>query len=164
MRSLLKTIVPSTSPKAKPSFLLTNAPFTSQVPLMLSDLLSPSSRVELTAGLAISRARYLEAQVLIARCRALFAAAIAPFDLLLTASAAGEAPAGLENTGEAMFNRWASGLLVPCLNLPGLTGPRGLPVGIQLMGALDDDLRLLRCAKWIAAHVAGLAASPCPSA
>ena len=52
-----------------------------------------------------------------------------------------------------MFNRWGSGLLVPCLNLPGFTGPRGLPVGIQLMGALDDDLRLLRFAKWIAARI-----------
>jgi Asp-tRNA(Asn)/Glu-tRNA(Gln) amidotransferase A subunit family amidase len=120
-----------------------------------SELLSPSSQAELAAGMAISRTRYLEAQALIARCRASFAAAIASFDLLLTASAAGEAPAGLENTGEAMFNRWGSGLLVPCLNLPGFAGPRGLPVGIQLMGALDDDLRLLRFAKWIAAHIAG---------
>jgi Asp-tRNA(Asn)/Glu-tRNA(Gln) amidotransferase A subunit family amidase len=52
-----------------------------------------------------------------------------------------------------MFNRWTSGLLVPCLNLPGFTGPNGLPVGIQVMGAIDDDVRLLRAAKWIVAHV-----------
>jgi Asp-tRNA(Asn)/Glu-tRNA(Gln) amidotransferase A subunit family amidase len=90
---------------------------------------------------------------IVARCRTLFAAAIAPFDLLLAASAPGEAPAGLGNTGEAMFNRWSSGLLVPCLNLPGFTGPNGLPVGVQVIGALDDDARLLRAAKWIAARV-----------
>ena len=74
-----------------------------------ADLLSPSSREELTAGAAIPRRRYLEAQALIARCRTLFATAIAPFDLLLSASAPGEAPAGLDNTGEAMFNRLVLG-------------------------------------------------------
>jgi amidase len=118
-----------------------------------ADLLSPSSRAELEDGAAIPRQRYLEAQALLARCRSLFAAAIAPFDLLLTASALGEAPAGLESTGEATFNRWGSGLLVPCVNLPGFTGPSALPVGIQLMGAIEDDVRLLRAAKWIAAHI-----------
>ena len=118
-----------------------------------ADLLSPSSREELAAGAAIPRQRYLEAQALLARCRTLFAAAMAPFDLLLSASAPGEAPAGLDNTGEAMFNRWCSGLLVPCLSLPAFTGPHGLPVGIQVIGAIGDDLRLLRAAKWIAEHV-----------
>jgi Asp-tRNA(Asn)/Glu-tRNA(Gln) amidotransferase A subunit family amidase len=73
--------------------------------------------------------------------------------VLLTASAPGEAPAGLDDTGEAMFNRWGSGLLVPCLNLPAFTGPQGLPVGIQLMGAIGEDARLLHAAKWIAGRV-----------
>jgi Asp-tRNA(Asn)/Glu-tRNA(Gln) amidotransferase A subunit family amidase len=57
-----------------------------------------------------------------------------------------------------MFNRWGSGLRVPCLNLPGFAGPNGLPVGIQLIAAIDDDRRLLRCAKWIAAHVMSIEA------
>jgi len=122
-----------------------------------AELLSPSSRRELEAGAAIPRQRYLAAQVLLARCRALFAAAIAPFDALLTASAPGEAPAGLDDTGEAMFNRWGSGLLVPCVNLPAFTGPKGLPVGIQLMGAIGEDDRLLRAAKWIVARVGDVA-------
>ncbi len=118
-----------------------------------ADLLSPSSRAELAAGAAIARTRYLEAQALLARCRAIFAAAIARFDVLLSPSAPGEAPGGLDDTGEAMFNRWGSGLLVPCLNLPGFTGANGLPVGVQLIGGLGEDLRLLRCAKWIAALI-----------
>ena len=118
-----------------------------------ADSLSPSSRAELAAGAAITRRRYLEAQGLLARCRELFATAIARFDVFLSASAPGEAPRGLHDTGEATFNRWGSGLLVPCLNLPGFTGKSGLPVGVQLMGALGEDLRLLRCAKWIAARI-----------
>ncbi|MEO8133639.1 MAG: amidase [Betaproteobacteria bacterium] len=114
------------------------------------DLLSLSSRTELAVGWALQRSRYLEAQALIARCRSLFAAAIAPYDLLLGASAQGEAPIGLHNTGEAMFNRLTSGLGVPCLSLPGYAGPNGLPVGVQVIGAMEDDVRLLRAAKWIA--------------
>jgi len=118
-----------------------------------ADLLSPSSRAELAAGASIPRTRYLEAQASIVRCRALFADAIARFDFLLTASAPGEAPEGLGDTGEAMFNRWGSGLRVPCVNLAGFKGPHGLPVGIQLMGAIDDDSRLLHCAKWMETRV-----------
>ncbi len=67
--------------------------------------------------------------------------------------AQGEAPQGLGNTGEAMCNRLCSGLGVPGLNLPGFTGAHGLPVGVQVIGAIGDDLRLLRAAKWIAARV-----------
>ena len=117
-----------------------------------ADALSPSSREELLRGAAIPRRLYLEAQALLARCRDLFADAIARFDVLLTASAPGEAPT-LDSTGEAMFNRWTSGLLVPCVNLPGFTGPTNLPVGVQLIGAFNDDARLLRTAKWIAGRI-----------
>ena len=118
-----------------------------------SDLLSPSLREELEAGLALTRSRYLEAQALIARCRALFATTIAPYDCLLGASAPGEAPRGLHHTGEATFNRLTSGLHVPCITLPGFTGPNGLPVGVQLIGAIGDDTRLLRTAKWVAGRL-----------
>ena len=124
-----------------------------------AEALSLSSREELAAGAATPRRRYLDALALIARCRTLFAAAIAPFDALLTASAPGEAPLGLDNTGEAMFNRLCSGLGVPCLNLPGFAGPNGLPVGIQVIGAIADDARLLRAAKWIAGRVGDAAGS-----
>ena len=90
---------------------------------------------------------------MIVRCRTQFAATIAPFDLLLSASAPGEAPLGLDDVGDAIFNRLCSGLRVPCINLPAFSGPNGLPVGIQLIGAIDDDARLLHCAKWIAGRI-----------
>lgn len=78
----------------------------------------------------------------------MFAEAIARFDVL----APGEWPT-LDSTGEAMFNRWSSGLLVPCVNLPGFTGPKGLPVGVQVIGGFNDDARLLRAAEWIAGRI-----------
>jgi Asp-tRNA(Asn)/Glu-tRNA(Gln) amidotransferase A subunit family amidase len=52
-----------------------------------------------------------------------------------------------------MFNRWTSGLLVPCVSLPGFAGPQGLPVGVQLIAAMGDDHRLLRAAKWISSRI-----------
>jgi len=56
-----------------------------------------------------------------------------------------------------MFNRLCSGLRVPCISLPGFSGPNGLPVGVQLIGAIDEDLRLLRAAKWIEGRIGAVA-------
>ncbi|MCU7885756.1 MAG: amidase, partial [Candidatus Thiodiazotropha sp. (ex Lucinoma annulata)] len=38
---------------------------------------------------------------------------------------------------------------VPAITLPLLTGRRGLPVGVQLIGRRNDDARLLRTARWL---------------
>ena len=119
------------------------------------ELLSATSRNEIDYGWLLKRERYVAAQALIARCRVLFAEAIAPYDCLLSASAAGEAPRGLHDTGEAMFNRLTSGLHVPCITLPGFSGPNGLPVGIQLIGGFGNDARLLSFAGWMEARLPG---------
>ena len=111
--------------------------------------LSQTALDELAAGMAVPRRRYLNAQALIGRSRQLFATTIGPYDCLLSASAPGEAPAGLHSTGEATFNRLTSGLGVPCINLPGFNGSNGLPVGIQLIGAMGDDTALLQVAGWM---------------
>jgi amidase len=37
---------------------------------------------------------------------------------------------------------------VPCVTLPSGTGPSGLPLGVQLVGAFDDDSALLGWADW----------------
>jgi Asp-tRNA(Asn)/Glu-tRNA(Gln) amidotransferase A subunit family amidase len=39
-------------------------------------------------------------------------------------------------------------LQLPCISLPGCHGPQGLPVGIQLVGPLRKDARLLGIAAW----------------
>ena len=110
------------------------------------ELLSTTARKELEYGASLSRDRYVEAQALIAHCRMLFAEAVSAYDCFLSASAAGEAPLGLHDTGEAMFNRLTSGLHVPCITLPGYKGPGGLPVGVQLIGAMGNDEVLLAIA------------------
>lgn len=70
-------------------------------------------------------------------------------DVLLTPSAAGEAPEGFGSTGDPRFNSvWTLGW-VPCVTLPAGTGPKGLPLGIQLVGARFADEVLLDAAAWV---------------
>ena len=65
------------------------------------------------------------------------------FDAVLTPSAPGEAPVGLASTGDSIFNGLWTLLHVPCISLPGLTGPHGLPLGVQLVAPRYSDSRLL---------------------
>ncbi len=68
-------------------------------------------------------------------------------DAWLTPAVPGEAPLGLADTGLATFNRLWTALHVPCLVLPGFTGPNGLPVGIQLVARRFEDAALLQVAE-----------------
>lgn len=74
-------------------------------------------------------------------------------DVLLTLSASGEAPRGLDSTGEAVFNRAWTALHTPCINLPVGVGPKGLPLGIQLVARRNGDAGLLRSAAWVHEHL-----------
>ena len=38
---------------------------------------------------------------------------------------------------------------MPCVSLPFSRGPKGLPVGIQLVGRQHEDARLLDVAAWV---------------
>ena len=68
---------------------------------------------------------------------------------VLALLAPGEAPAGLERTGNATFNLLWTYLWMPCVTLPFDRGPKGLPVGIQLVGRQHEDARLLDVAGWV---------------
>ena len=63
-------------------------------------------------------------------------------DLIITPSAPGEAPAGLHNTGDPMFNRIWTFLQTPCMNLPLTRGEHGLPIGVQLVCNKQEDEQL----------------------
>jgi Asp-tRNA(Asn)/Glu-tRNA(Gln) amidotransferase A subunit family amidase len=90
-------------------------------------------------------------------CDDLFAAA--DLDALITAATAGEAPEGLGSTGDPRFARLWTLLGLPTVSVPGLTGPTGLPVGVQLVGRRGADAELLACAAWLAR---ALPTSPAP--
>jgi Asp-tRNA(Asn)/Glu-tRNA(Gln) amidotransferase A subunit family amidase len=70
-------------------------------------------------------------------------------DVLLTPSATGEAPLGLNATGDPLFCRSWSLLGLPSVHLPFTTGSQGLPVGLQLVGRFGEDHKLLAAAHWV---------------
>ncbi|HEX2725048.1 MAG TPA: amidase [Beijerinckiaceae bacterium] len=84
--------------------------------------------------------------------RAAFDDIAAQFTAILAPSAPGEASHGLESTGDTDFNEMWTLLHVPCVNLRGLSGPNGLPVGLTLVGRRFSDLQLLAAAEEIAPH------------
>jgi amidase len=113
------------------------------------DDLSPVLSKQLRDGRAISADHYDAARVLAAHCRRQLAEVFSEVDILITLSAPGEAPEGLDATGNPAFNRIWTLLGVPCISLPGLTGPKGLPIGIQVVGPYLSDPRTLRAAAWV---------------
>jgi len=77
------------------------------------------------------------------RCRALFDDIVAQYDVVLTPSAPGEAPVGQDSTGDASFNSMWTLLQVPVVNVPGLFGPSGMPVGVSLVGRRYEDRKVI---------------------
>ena len=64
-------------------------------------------------------------------------------------AAPGEAPAGLGNTGNPVFNRMWTLLGVPCVAVPARWAENGLPTAVQLVGRARDDARLMACAVFL---------------
>lgn len=76
-------------------------------------------------------------------------AALATVDVLLTPSSVGEAPGGLNDTGPVTFNYLWTMLHNPAVTIPAFTGPNGLPIGAQIVGARWDDDKVLAAALWV---------------
>jgi len=114
------------------------------------DRLSVKLREILQGGAAITPEDYDSARNLAAEARAGMAGVLDNMDVLLTPSAPGEAPRGLETTGDPVFNRIWTLLGAPCINVPGLTGLSGMPIGVQVVGRIGDDRRLLAASAAIA--------------
>ena len=87
--------------------------------------------------------------------RPVFDGRLAAYDAWLTASVPGEAVPRTEGNGEATFNRLFTALQLPCVTVPGLKGPAGLPVGVQLVGARFADMQVLAAAAVLEKLLAG---------
>lgn len=111
------------------------------------ELLSPALRERLAQGpdeAGADAARRLAASALPA-----LGAALAGLDALLTPSVTGEAPAD-GTTGDPDLCRTWTLLGVPAVAVPGLRGPTGLPLGVQVVAHRGDDDGALRAAERLA--------------
>ena len=107
------------------------------------DELSPVLMETLSNGLKVSRDDYHHARHIAKRARFSFAEIHAKIDVVMTPSAPGAAPHGLESTGTSVFNRLWTLLGDPCIHLPAYQTESGLPIGVQLVGrSAQDDLLL----------------------
>jgi amidase len=115
--------------------------------------LSPEIIAVLKRSGAVTLERYVAAQRKTVAFKAHVDAMFDAVDVLLTPSAPGEAPEGLEGTGDPRFNSIWTLSGNPCVTLPAGTGAKGLPLGVQLVGLRHDDDRLLSIAAWVAARL-----------
>jgi Asp-tRNA(Asn)/Glu-tRNA(Gln) amidotransferase A subunit family amidase len=113
----------------------------------------PRTAALLAEGAAVSAAAYDAARAEAARARARLGDFFGAFDAMLVPAAPGAAPA-IDTTGDAVFNRGWTLLHAPCVTLPVERTAGGLPVGVQLVGRVGDDARLLAVALFAEAALA----------
>ena len=113
------------------------------------DLISPKLRRSIELGREMPYLDYVAALRLGEHCRGRLDQVFEGFDILLAPCVKGEAPLGLDATGDPSFQAIWTILHVPALTLPTHRGPNGLPVGIQLIARRHDDRRLFACARWV---------------
>ncbi len=110
--------------------------------------LTPVTRAMMEDQGRVDERRYRAAMTEVPGIRHLMDSILSRFDAVLTLAAPGEAPEGMP-TGDPIFNRLWSVLQVPLVCLPAAKGPKGLPIGVQLVGARGTDYRLASAALFL---------------
>ena len=99
-------------------------------------------------GLACTYEHYVAMRNHMHHCRKLLLPIIDRYDVLLAASAAGEATVGMHPIPHPwVYMIWTT-MHVPSITIPVFTGPNGLPIGAQLIARHHDDRRLFAFAQW----------------
>ncbi|MBI1396672.1 MAG: amidase [Betaproteobacteria bacterium] len=75
------------------------------------------------------------------------------YDAIVTPPAPGEAPAGLDGTGDPAFCTLWTLLGVPAITIPTALGPGGLPLGLQIVARPGECNALLAVAAWCEARL-----------
>ena len=117
------------------------------------DRISEGLRERLDFGLSQTETAVAEAHAAFERAQREFPASMQGLDALVTPSAPGQAPAGLEWTGDPAFNLIWTSLHVPCVTVPAGAGPDGLPLGIQIVTRIGEDRQALTWGQWVAAAI-----------
>lgn len=113
------------------------------------DQVRPQTRDLVAEGRRVGDSFNARLQDALARGERFLSEVFSRADLVITPSAPGEAPAGLHNTGNPMFNRIWTFLQTPCMNLPLTRGANGLPIGMQLVCNKQQDERLFAYSEYL---------------
>lgn len=116
--------------------------------------LSPPLMELLDRGRRVTPEQYDKALDKRAEYRRWFESMFDRFDAVATLPAPGEAPEGLASTGDPTFNTLWTEVGLPAVTLPTGRGPRGLPLGLQVVGRYREDERALQVAAWVEATLA----------
>ena len=114
------------------------------------DRLSEALREMIERGQRHATADYQRAQEGRVALQRELAGIFAQFDAIVTPATTDAAPMGLASTGSPAFCTIWTLCGTPSITLPLLTGEGGMPLGAQLIGAYDNDARLLQVADWLA--------------
>ncbi|MDX3907653.1 MAG: amidase [Pigmentiphaga sp.] len=118
-----------------------------------ADRLSAAFKGLCEKGQAVSHASYRAAKETLGRLKAELGMHLAGFDAWVAPAALGEAPLAVEGTGSPLMCILWTALGAPCLALPVGKGPRGLPLGVQLVAAPGADASLLAVGAWAQARL-----------
>ncbi len=119
------------------------------------ELVHPALAARIEAGRSVGGTTYFAALDARERLYATAQGLFSDYGFILTPAATGPAPEDLGTTGSPVFCRFWTYLGVPAVTLP-LLEADGLPIGVQLVGPRRDDGRLLRAARWLVRHLAGV--------
>jgi hypothetical protein len=117
--------------------------------------LSPRLRQLIERGRTHTAIDYMRALAGAAPLNAALDGVFDEYDAILTPAAPGEAPRGLDSTGNPVFCTIWTYLGTPAVTLPLMQGENGMPLGVQLTGRRGNDARLLRTAAWLVDRLAG---------
>ena len=116
--------------------------------------LSRELQLIVARGRKISEAEYTDALAVKASAQTFFDELFVEFDAIIATCATGEAPKFGSGTGDPIFCTLWTLAGLPCVSLPLLVGDNNLPIGVQLIGPIEKDDRLLRTARWLQLHLA----------
>ena len=114
-----------------------------------ADKLLPETVKRISAGLEISAADYVGAIDKAEAIRLALDQILEKYDALITLAAPGEAPLGLQSTGNPVFQKIWTLTGMPTISLPLMKGPCDMPIGLQIIGRRGHDTKLFRVAQWV---------------
>jgi aspartyl-tRNA(Asn)/glutamyl-tRNA(Gln) amidotransferase subunit A len=112
------------------------------------DTFDPKTLEFLKKGLTTPAVKYVHSLDVQRRFRRDSAVILQHYDAILVPSTNFTAPAGLESTGDPVFNNPWSMSGNPVVGLPSGLSSQGLPMAVQLVGAAFAEGRLLALARW----------------